>query len=133
MRTPESAAKRRRASVVLPAPEGEESTSSSPLRPMRGASPRAGTLARSLNVLDLLAHLVDKRLQSNARPRNLRIGSLGAWRIGFPVELLGQEIEPTPGRLGALEQLPRRRDVGGEPLQLLLHVGAGREQRGLLV
>src|SRR5262245_28761473 len=129
MRMPGSAASRRRASVVLPAPDGDDRTSSIPLRAMRGPS----LTSPLLNVLDLLAHLIDHRFELETGPRRLRVARLGAQGVGLAVELLGQEVEPATGRLAAVEQLARRRDVRGEALQFLLHVGAGRQQRGLLV
>src|SRR5262245_12086169 len=91
MRRPGSAATRRRASVVLPAPEGEDSTSSIPRRPMREPPVTPASLPVPLNVLHLLAHLIDHRLELEPRPRRLRIVGLGAERIGLAVELLGQE------------------------------------------
>src|SRR5262245_4501515 len=100
MRRLASAASRPRDSVVLPAPEGEESTSSSPRRAIAGApGPPARGWGVSLNVLHLLAHLVDHRLELQARPRGLGIGRLGAQRIGLAVELLGQEVEAAARRL----------------------------------
>ena len=54
---PGSASSSRRASVVLPAPEGDDSTSMRPL--LRDAR----SIAPSLDVLDLLAQLIDHRLE----------------------------------------------------------------------
>jgi hypothetical protein len=64
-----------RANVVLPAPDGEESTSSSPRRAMRGAM--CGVLWVSLlKVLHLLAHLIDDDLQSQTGARDVGIVGL---------------------------------------------------------
>src|SRR5262249_39835122 len=115
MRKAGSAASRRRASVVLPAPDGEDSTSSIPLRLMRGPPAVPASLPVSLNVLHLLAHLVDDGLELEARPCRLGVVGLGAERIGLAVELLGQEVEPAPGGLPGIEQSAGSGHVGGEP------------------
>src|SRR5215831_6964757 len=138
MRSNASAASNRRARVVLPAPEGEDSTNRSPRRARRANSwlwscPLASLTFRSLDVLHLLAHLVDNRLELKARPRRLRIVRLGAQCVGLAIELLRQEIEAPAGGLPRGDELTRTRDVGGQALQLLLHVDPGRQHGRLLV
>ena len=54
---------------------------------------------RSLDVLYLLAHLVDDCLELEARPRRLRIARLGAQRVGLAIELLGEKIQSPSRRL----------------------------------
>src|SRR5581483_7427367 len=133
MRRPLSLASRRRASVVLPAPDGEESTSSRPRRATCGRSDRSGRAPASLNVLHLLAHLVDDRLELQSRPGRFRIVGLGADGVGLAIELLGEEIETAAGGLFRSKQLARAGDVGAEALQLLLYVGPRRQHGGFLV
>ena len=65
-----SAASRRRDSVVLPAPEGDDMTSS---RPRRGMSVMD---CSSLDVLDLLAQLVDDGLEVEADRGQRPVGGL---------------------------------------------------------
>src|SRR5262245_6532773 len=104
MRRVGSAANSRRASVVLPAPAGDERINSMPRRPMPGPLDTASSRPSSLNVLDLLTHLIDDGLQLQAGPCRLRIAGFGAQRVRLAIELLRQKIEPSPGRLlGAQE------------------------------
>src|SRR3990172_7293208 len=126
---PASASSRRRASVVLPAPEGDERTMSRPRRPMRTVS-----LPLDLfNILNLLAHLVDDGLELETSSRCICVAGLGAQCVGFAIELLRQKVEATAGRLVQHQQLARRAYVGSQPLELLLGIRPGRKQRGLLV
>src|SRR6185369_9164646 len=78
--------------VVFPAPEGEESTS---IRPRRCTSTNPVITPRtpSLDILDLLAQLLDRRFELNAEIGQGEIGALRAQRIGFAVEFLAEEIE----------------------------------------
>src|SRR5690606_3979950 len=75
-------ATRRRDSEVLPAPDGLEITS---IRPRRR---RSG----SLDILHLLAELLDGRLQLQANRGEGRGGGLRAQGVGLTVELLRQEV-----------------------------------------
>src|SRR3954447_20939509 len=87
--------------VVLPAPEGEERTNISPRRltstnpddPAGAfiASPLVPGESPSLDVLDLLAQLLDRRLELDADRGEADIRTLGAERVGLAVELLAQE------------------------------------------
>src|SRR5262245_30361671 len=103
----------RPASVVLPAPEGEESTSSRPRLSIR-SSPEGGLV--SLNVLHLLSHLIDHRLQLQAGARRLFVIGFGAKRVGLAVELLRQKIEPTSGRRVEGHEVAGGRDVADDAL-----------------
>ncbi len=95
---------------------------------MAGTGVAGGEAAASLNVLHLLAHLVDHRLEFETDARDLGIGGLGAERICFAVELLGQKVEAAPGGLFRFQECARGGDVGAETLEFFLDIGAGREQ-----
>src|SRR4029077_19689384 len=115
-----------RESVVLPAPEGEDSTS---IRPRRAIA------APSLDILHLLAHLLDGALQVDADARELDVGRFRAQRIGLAIELLAEEIELAAHRLvapGARQQIARLRDMRLEPVEFLAHVGLADQQRHFL-
>src|SRR5689334_7483782 len=105
-----------RASVVLPAPEGDDSTRSRPRRAMRGGE----MLASLLNVLHLLSHLVDHHFQGEPRARYLRGVRLGAQRIGLAIELLRQEIELATDGSGLREEIACRGDVHAQAPQFFL-------------
>src|SRR3569623_574806 len=85
--------------VVLPAPEGEERTSISPRR-LTSMNPEdpVGLLIKpsSLDVLDLLAQLLDRRLQVDPDAGEADIGALGTERVGLAVEFLAEEVELAP-------------------------------------
>src|SRR5690349_3886682 len=87
----------KRARVDLPAPEGEESTSISPRRP---------AIAASLDILNLLAELIDYRLHLEADPGKRAVARLGAERVYFPIQLLREEVETPPDRTTGREQGP---------------------------
>src|SRR3954466_15219940 len=70
-------------SELLPAPEGAVMTNSLPL-PL-------------LNVLHLLAHLLDQQLQFECAIGDLRAGGLGGERVRLAVELLREKVEPLAG------------------------------------
>src|SRR6476660_2277884 len=120
----------RPASVVLPAPEGEDSTKSSPRLSIRGGG-ACGLV--SLNVLHLLSHLIDHRLQFQAGAGGFFVVGFGAQGIGFAVELLGQEIEAASGRQARAQQFARGRDVAADAFEFLLHIGAAGQNCRLLI
>src|SRR3981081_2322910 len=83
-----------RDNVVLPAPEGEDSTSRSPLRAIASlCRPRGCPAIPLLQVLDLLAELLDQALELEPDIGQLHVARLGAQRVGLAVELLGEKIE----------------------------------------
>src|SRR3954466_3325398 len=85
--------------VVLPAPEGEERTSISPrcLTSTKPDDPAVPLISGfSLDILDLLAQLLDRGLQLDADIGEADIGALGAERVGLAVELLAEEVELAP-------------------------------------
>src|SRR4029078_7676474 len=107
-----SEARSARDKVVLPAPEGEDITRR---RPRLTITVLGFPL---FNVLHLLTHLVDDRLQLQAHGRQASIGSLGAQGVRLAIEFLREEIELTPGRLVRLNELAGRADMGEEPVDL---------------
>src|SRR5262245_4502658 len=98
-------------------------------------SPSTGQHAArsSLDILHLLAHLIDHRLQSKSGARDLHVVGLGAERIGLAIKFLGEEVELAADGPVLAEQLASRADMGAQPLQLLLDVGAGSNEHGLLM
>src|SRR5690606_34262154 len=128
---------RRREIVVLPAPEGEDRTSISPRRWMcDGSAASAASIGRLsvalLNVLHLLAELLDDGLQVQADTGQLQVAGLGADRVRLAVQLLAEEVEPAADRLPRGEQFLGRADVGAQTIDLLLDVGLRRQQGDLL-
>src|SRR5690606_28362437 len=116
---PLSASSRRRASVGWPAPDGQDRTSMMPRRSM------VGECTASLDVLNLLTHPLDLRLELQAQAGDAAVVGFRAERVGFAIDLLRQEIEPSPDRLSRIEQFASRGNVSTQPLQLLLDVGPG--------
>src|SRR5258708_35573928 len=105
-----------RARVVFPAPEGEDRTSIRPLlctsRPFL------------LDILGLLAELIDRGLESESHARQLDIGGFRAQRVRLAIELLREEVELAPDGVGGLQQGPRLADVGVRAIQLFAYLGA---------
>ena len=66
--------------------------------PRRPGRRRAGGTARSLDILHLLAHLLDHRLEPQPGGGQRHRGRLAAQRVGLAHELLHQEVEPAPDR-----------------------------------
>src|SRR3989337_3036437 len=93
-----SAARSLRDRVVLPAPEGDDMTSS---RPLRAISVLWITL---LNVLHLFTHLIDDCFQLKANGRQGLVEGFGTECVGFAVKLLGQKIEFAACRFGGGDQ-----------------------------
>ena len=111
--------------MVLPAPDGDERTS---------INPRRSICAVFLfNVLHLLPHAVYNRLKRQPFSCNIGSARLGANRIGFPVELLGQKVELPPYRLRAAKQLTRCSDMSFEPCQFLLDISFRRQENRFLM
>src|SRR5580698_5037436 len=101
-----SLSSKRRDSVVLPAPDGEDSTSISPRRLI------------SLDILRLLAELVDHGLERQPRAGKRDVGGFRAQRVGFAVELLRQEIELAADRVAGREKRARLLHMRAQPVEL---------------
>src|SRR5690606_14596520 len=87
--------------LVLPAPEGAETVYRMP-RPVCFSNmvltchcPAAKPVAACLfDILNLLAHLLNHNLELHCRLGAVRGNGLGGEGIGFPVELLHEEVQP---------------------------------------
>src|SRR5438552_947343 len=77
----------RSTSVVLPAPDGAETMKSSPRRP-----------EPLLDILDLLAHLLELRLRGDHELGHAQTVGLRAHRVDLAVHLLQQKVELAPAR-----------------------------------
>src|SRR5690242_6925583 len=110
-----------RARVDLPAPEGLESAN---IRPRRATC--------SFNIGGLLLDLIDRHFHVQPDSRQLQVCGFRAERVGLAGELLAQEIQATAGGLGLGEERTQFGGVGGEAFELLLHIGLGGGERGLL-
>jgi hypothetical protein len=81
----------------------------------------------------LLAQPVDGGFEGQAGAGQRRIGGLGAQRIGFAVELLGQKIQLAPAGLPPASSACGRFDMGGQPVQLLADIRFDRQHGGFLL
>src|SRR5919109_129391 len=97
-----------RQSVVLPAPEGADTTKSVPRRPTR-APPRL------LKILYLLANLLQHALGGQRGLAHFEIVGLRGDRVDLPVQLLDQEIQGTAHRAVLVEQQREFRQVRAQP------------------
>ena len=86
-----------------------------------------------LQILDLLAELLDHALELETDIGQLPVVCLGAQRIRFAVEFLGQEIEPPADRAALPHHALRLFHMGGKTVKLLAHVRPGGDQDRLLV
>src|SRR5690606_18296548 len=87
----------------------------------------------SFNVLHLLAHLLDQHLQLHRRLGGVEGDGFRGQGVGFPVELLHQEVE-TPADGFSIVQYPADfTQMGVEAVQLLRHIGLLGEQGDLLL
>src|SRR5438552_18598971 len=101
----------RSTSVVLPAPDGADTMKSKPARP-GPVAPRPGSgrprgsrgVEASLDILDLLAHLLELRLRRDDELRDTEAVGLGTHRVDLAVHLLQQEVELASARLRRVGQ-----------------------------
>src|SRR5580704_4971421 len=91
------------------------------------------SLRISLDVLHLLAELLDLRSQFKPLRGQAHVIGLGAEGACLPSQLLGEEIEPAADWPALVDQRPRGGDVGLEPVELLADVGLGCEKDRFLV
>src|SRR6516225_4812020 len=94
-----------RVSVVFPAPDGEDRIRIMPRR-------LAAIAPISLDVLDLLAELLDLRPEFKPLRRQAHIVRLGAKGARLARQLLGEKIEPPADRPALVDQRKRSLDVG---------------------
>src|SRR5262245_5916306 len=96
--------------VDFPAPEGAETTKT--------------LVARSLNVLHLLAQPLDLGLQVHDLLHEPRVGRLAPDRVRLAHHLLAEEVQPLARGLPAPQERPRHVQVAAQALELLGHVVA---------
>src|SRR3954469_1958635 len=106
-------------SEVLPAPEGATTTNRLPLA--------------SLNVLHLLAHLLDEHLELHRDARHVVRDRLGTQGVGLAVQLLAEEIQALADGAALAQHAAEFRDVGVKAPDLLLHVDARGVEDDLLL
>lgn len=90
------------------------------------------SIMASLDVLNLLAHLVDHRLEIEANRGERPVDRLRAERVGLAVELLAEKIETTSHRRRIGDEAERLLMVRPETVQFLPDIGAGGKERDLL-
>src|SRR3546814_17689757 len=78
--------------------------------------------SRLLNVLHLLADLVDQHLQLHRDVAGARVDGFRAQGVGFAVELLQQEVQAAADRLFLGEDATDLDDVAVEAAELLVAV-----------
>src|SRR3954467_15756165 len=98
---------------------------SSPRRPAARSGSRPAGVAL-LNVLHLLAELLELRLRGNDQFGNPEAVSLGSDGVDLPVHLLAQEIQLASARLVAVAQGVPVGDVGAEAGHLFADVRPAR-------
>src|SRR5271169_2550408 len=86
------------------------------------------SLRISLDVLHLLAELLDLRSQFKPLRGEADVIGLGAEGARLARQLLGEEIEPTSARPALVDQRLSGGGMGLEPVELLADVGLGRKQ-----
>src|SRR5437870_3680422 len=105
MASPGSCSTSRSSSVVLPVPDGAETMN---------RMPRAVVAGASLDILHLLAQLLELRLRRDNQLRHPQPVGFRSHRVHFAIHLLQQEIELAAARLGAVGERAPVRDVGAE-------------------
>src|SRR5215813_3292919 len=120
-----------RDSVVLPAPDGEDSTN---IRPRRStpSNPWPPAAIASLQILDLFAELLDDILHLEPGIGELDVVRFRAAGIDLAIELLRQEIKPPADRSALAENVARLRDVGSDAVELFADIRFGRDQQRFL-
>src|SRR6202043_3884820 len=110
-------------------------TSMSPRRatmPAWSRPPAAAPIA-SLQVLHLLAKLLDHALELEPDIGELDVVRFRAQGIGLAIELLGEKIEAPADRGTLCQQVTGLSDMSCEAVKLLAHVDLGGDQDRLLI
>src|SRR4026209_2968507 len=100
-----------RASVGLPAPAGADRTN---ISPRRSTPSKATAVIASLQILDLLAELLDHVFHLEPGLRQFQVVRFAAAVIDLAVEFLGKEIEAPADRTALFDHLAGLRDVRGD-------------------
>src|SRR5690606_20400353 len=106
---------------------------SSPIAVFNGRMSGLPESRLSLNVLHLLADLVDQHLQLDRGVAGARVDRLASERVGLPVELLQQEVQAPAHGLLLAEHAPDFVDVAGQAVELLVHVELLQRQHQFLL
>src|SRR5262245_29511305 len=85
-------------SEVLPAPEGAAITNNCPRRAVIALMTRC-----LLDVLNLLAHLLDDDFHIDSGARGFHILRFRGQRVGLAIQLLHQKVEASAGGLARIE------------------------------
>src|SRR5512139_3134607 len=104
----------RSTTVVLPAPEGAETTNSCPRLAL-------------FDILHLLPHLLELRLDADDRLGDAEAVGLGADRVDLAVHLLEEEVQFPAARLGSVRKRRPLLHVSAEPDDLFADVRARGE------
>src|SRR2546428_11907676 len=88
--------------------------------------------ARSFDVLNLLAHLLDQQLELEARVGEVLRNRLRAERVGLAVELLHQEVQALADHSSRPDHAVHLLEVRSQAVQLLGDVRLDAEERDLL-
>src|SRR5262249_32810418 len=94
--------------------------------------PRRAIIA-SLQILHLLAELLDHALELEADIGEIDVVRFGAQGVGLAVELLGEEVEPPADGAVLAEQMARLRHVSDAAIGSLGVVGLGGDEKGFRV
>src|SRR5882762_3897361 len=88
--------------------------------------------ARSLDILDLLAHLLDQKLELEARVGEFLRHGLRAERVRFAVQLLHQEVQALAGPPSGFDHALNLLQVRSKAIELLGDVRLDAEKRDFL-
>src|SRR5438270_2752847 len=94
---------------------------------------RAPLPAGSLQILYLLAELLDHVFELQPDVGQFHIIRLGTQRVRFAIELLGEEIQSAADRSAFSDQPFRLRDMRGKAVQFFADVGFARNQNSFLM
>src|SRR5207302_67978 len=98
-----------------------------------GLSSPPQRLPWSLQILNLLAELLDDALELEPDIGELDVIRLGAQRVGLALQLLREEIQPAPDGTAACQQISALVHMRSKSIQLLADVGLGGNQNCFLM
>ena len=83
----------------------------------------------SLDILNLLAELLDYGFERESKAGQLQVGRFGAQGVRLPVQLLAKKIEAAPDRSSFRQEIARGLSMRLQAIQLLGCIGALNQQR----
>src|SRR6266852_265634 len=104
----------------------------SPHTPLSWSRCNQFATTRSLDILDLLAHLLDQQLELEARIGDLLRHGLRAERVRFAVQLLHQEVQPLADRPAGPDHAVYLFQVRPQAIEFLRDVRLDAVKRDLL-